>query len=114
MQETNFSTIQGDTLILTVVYKDNTPQKAPINLTGYTAEFQVRDQPGGKIVCATVDTTSGIVINGPTGTITVTIPSNLTKKFTVPQASYQLQINSGTVKTTLATGWIKVSKGIIE
>jgi len=112
MQDTNFKIIQGDTLVLSVIYKDNSGN--PINITGYTAEFQVRDMPGGKTVCATVDTTNGIVIDGPNGKVTVTVSSDLTKKFSVPKSAYQLQINSGTVKTTLATGWFEVSKGIIQ
>jgi hypothetical protein len=112
MQDSNFKIIQGDTLVLTAIYKDTA--NIPINITGYTAEFQVRDIPGGKIICATVDTTNGIVINGVNGKVTVTVSSDLTKKFTVPKAAYQLQVNSGTVKTTLATGWFEVSKGVIQ
>jgi hypothetical protein len=112
MQDTNFKIIQGDTLVLTVVYKDSAQN--PINITGYTAEFQVRDIPGGKTICATVDTSNGIVIDGVNGKVTVTVSSDLTKKFTVPRSAYQLQINSGSVKTTLATGWFEVQKGIIQ
>ena len=114
MQDSNFKVIQGDTLVLTAIYKDNTVEKNPINITGYTAEFQVRDVAGGKVICATVDTTNGIVIDGVNGKVTVTVSSDLTKKFTVPKAAYQLQINSGSVKTTLATGWFEVSKGVIQ
>lgn len=112
MQDTNFKIIQGDTLVLSVTYKDSLG--APINLSGYTAEFQVRDVPGGRTVCATVDNTNGISIDSVNGKVTVTVPADLTKKFTIPKAAYQLQINSGTVKTTLATGWFEVSKGIIQ
>lgn len=112
MQDTNFKIIQGDTLVLSATYKDSFGN--PINITGYTAEFQVRDVPGGKIVCADVTTSNGITIDGTNGKVTVTVSSDLTKKFTVPKAAYQLQINSGTVKTTLATGWFEVQKGIIQ
>lgn len=112
MQDSNFKIIQGDTLVLTAIYKDSSG--TPIDMTGYTAEFQVRDVPGGKIVCATVDTSNGIVIDGVNGKVVVTVSSDLTKKFTVPKAAYQLQINSGSIKTTLATGWFEVSKGVIQ
>ena len=112
MQESNFKIIQGDTLVLTAIYKDS--NKAPIDITDYTAEFQVRDMPGGKIICAIVDTANGIVIDGPNGKVITTVSSDLTKKFTSPKAAYQLQINSGTIKTTLATGWFEVQKGIIQ
>lgn len=112
MQDTNFKIIQGDTLVLSAIYKDTSG--TPIDITNYTAQFQVRDVPGGKIICATLDTTNGIVIDGVNGKVTVTVPADLTEKFTIPKAAYQLQINSGTVKTTLATGWFEVSKGIIQ
>lgn len=112
MQDTNFKIIQGDTLVLTVIYRDSDGQVIP--MTGYTAEFQVRDVPGGKTLCATVDTSNGIVIDAPNGKVTVTVSSDLTKKFTIPKAAYQLQVNSGTEKKTLAIGWFEVSKGIIQ
>lgn len=112
MQDTNFKIIQGDTLVLSAIYKD--ASGTPINLSGYTAEFQVRDIAGGKVICATVDTTNGIVIDSLNGKVTVTVSSDLTKKFTVPKAAYQLQINSGAIKTTLASGWFEVTKGVIQ
>jgi len=112
MKEANLTIIQGDTLVLTVFYKDSAGN--PINITGYTAEFQVRDVPGGKALCATVNTTNGIEIDGVNGKVTVTVSSDLTKKFIVPKSSYQLQVNSGTIKTTLATGWFEVSRGTIQ
>jgi hypothetical protein len=112
MKDTNFKIIQGDTFVLSVIYKD--PSGNPIDITGYTAEFQVRDIPGGKVICATVDTTNGITIDGVNGKITITVSSDLTKKFTISKCAYQLQVNSGSVKTTLATGWFEVSRGIIQ
>jgi len=112
MQDTNFKIIQGDTLVLSVTYKDSNGD--PVPLDGYTAEFQVRDTPGGKNLCASIDTTNGITIDTVNAIIKVTVSSDLTKKFTVPKAAYQLQVNSGTEKTTLATGWLEVSKGVIQ
>lgn len=111
MESVNFKVIQGDSFVLSVIYKDSSNN--PINLTGYTAEFQVKDQPGGKIVCATATTSSGIVLDATNGKITVTLTSTQTKNFTIPRAAYQLQINSGTIKTTIATGWFEVEKGLI-
>jgi hypothetical protein len=111
METANFDIIQGDSFVLVVKYTDS--NKQPIDLHGYTAEFQVKDQPGGKVVCATATTSSGIVIDEVNGKLTVTLTPAQTKKFTVPRAAYQLQINSGTIKTTIATGWFQVEKGLI-
>lgn len=111
MESVNFKIIQGDSFVLSAFYKDS--DNNPINLSGYTAEFQVKDQPGGKVVCATATTSSGISIDAPNGKITVTLTSTQTKKFTIPRAAYQLQIDSGTIKTTIATGWFEVEKGLI-
>jgi hypothetical protein len=111
MESVNFKIIQGDSFVLAVTYSD--AANIPIDLNGYTAEFKVKDQPGGKVVCATATTTSGIVINAQLGKITVTLTPTQTKNFTIPRAAYQLQINSGTIKTTIASGWFEVEKGLI-
>ena len=111
MESVNFKVIQGDSFVLSAFYKDSSSN--PINLSGYTAEFQVKDQPGGKVVCATATTSSGIVIDAALGKITVTLTPAQTKKFTIPRAAYQLQIDSGAIKTTIATGWFEVEKGLI-
>jgi hypothetical protein len=111
MESVNFQIIQGDSFVLAVVYKD--AALIPIDLAGYTAEFQVKDTPGGKVVCATAITGSGIVIDAPNGKVTVTLTPAQTKNFTVPRAAYQLQLNSGTIKTTIANGWFEVEKGLI-
>ena len=113
MKEDNLDVIQGDTLSLTVYYKDNTSQQSAIDISDYTAEFQVRDFPGGNRILADIDESNGIVIDGPAGKITITISSDLTKTFMTPRSAYQLQISSGSVKTTLAHGWISVNVGVI-
>ena len=107
----NFEIVQGDTFILTAIYKD--PSNQPIDITGYSAIFQVKDKPDGKVICATVTSNDYIVIDGPNGKITVTIPADKTKNFTIPQSAYQLQINSGSQKTTIADGFFSVRRGTI-
>jgi hypothetical protein len=111
MKTVNFQIVQGDTFVLTATYKDNAGN--PINLGGYTATFQVKDQPGGNTLCATATVGDGIVIDAPNGLITVTLSPAKTKKFTVPKAAHQLQIDSGSIKTTIITGWFAVEKGVI-
>lgn len=46
----------------------------PMNLTGYTAVAQIRESPGAEAVMATFQTT----VDGPTGTVSLTLPSATT------------------------------------
>ncbi len=67
------------TYILPIQYLQS-DEETPVDLTGYTAKMQFRsttNSTGSAII--SVSTTDGnILINGPLGTITVTIPSSLT------------------------------------
>jgi hypothetical protein len=109
----NFEIIQGDTFVLNATYKD--ADKNPIDLSTFGITFEVRDDFGGSVVCATATKNNGITLNNTTKAITITMTPEQTKRFTVPKASYQLQItsNNGT-KTTLASGYFAVGKAVIS
>jgi hypothetical protein len=111
-KESNFNVIQGDSFSLNVAYKD--PSGSAINLAGYTATFEVRDKPGGKIICATSSVGDGITITSASGLIDVFLSSAKTSNFTVPRAAYQFQISSASTKTTLLYGWLMVEKSVID
>lgn len=111
MQTVNFEIVQNDTFIVNVTYKD--PNGVPINLSGYTATFIVKDTPGGSVTCTTAEIGNGITKDDSNGVFTITIAPTETKKFTVPKAYYQFQVDSGSVKTTLLSGAFAVEKGII-
>jgi len=109
----NFKITQGDTFQLEITYEDI--NNVPINLTGYTFVLEVRDKPGGSILCATCSLGDGIAVSAPTtGFITVTISSEKTKNFNLPKSAYQLQAILGNSKTTLAQGWFEVNAGVIN
>jgi hypothetical protein len=110
MQIVNFEVVQKDTFILNVTYKD--PNGTPVDLSTFSATFEVRDQQGGEVLCTLASTSTGTVVMTNLGKITITISSTETKKFTVPKAYYQLKIDSGSVKTTILTGWFAVEKSI--
>lgn len=113
MAETiNFEVIQGDTFVLDITYRDSS--KNPVNMTGYTATFKVKDSPSGKVTCAVATTNDGIEIDELNGKVHVELTSEQTKKFTIPKAAYQLQITSPIgIKETLVSGWLSVSKAVI-
>lgn len=108
----NFKIKQGDTFEIVVTYKDSLGE--PVDLTDYTASSQVRDDFGGKVLCATASLGDGISIDEPNGVVTLTYTPTKTKKFTVPRAAIQLQITSPLgKKITLVYSYIEVQKAAI-
>lgn len=113
MDEVNFNVVQGDTFTIRVEYQDES--NTPIDITDYSAVMTVRDKPGGRIVCAEIDDSSGIVIDGPNGGLDITLLPEHTRKFTTPRARYQIQIISDQgVKTTVLSGYFMVSTAVIR
>lgn len=120
MKETNYNIVQGDTWSLTITYTDSIG--TPINLNGASALMQVRDQPGGRIVCASATAYSsspslndGMIITASAGKIDITISADKTRKFNLPKSAYQVQLtNSSGANTTLLKGWFNVDAGVID
>ena len=112
-KESNFSIIQGDSFALQLLYKDSSG--SAINLTGYSATLEVRDKPGGKILCASASIGDGITITSASGgVVDILLSSTKTANFTIPKAAYQFQISSASTRSTLLYGWFLVEKSIIE
>lgn len=119
MKEINYNVIQGDSFILSLTYTN--PDGSPIDLTGASAFFEVKDQPGGRIVCATASglesspTNDGITFSASAGHITLNVSPEKTAMFNFPRSAYQLQVTTaGGIKTTLMTGWFLVNAGVID
>lgn len=87
----------------------------PINLTGYSATMQIRDMPGGMLI-KEIKTTpgTGITITALTGTIGLALTAAETALFTFQAAQYDLLIDSGTTKTYLLEGEIKLTKRVTK
>lgn len=90
---------------------------APMNLTGYTAEMQIRPAPGDPNLLLQIDTTmlvGGITITGATGTIALLITAAQTEAMTFLNASYDLLLTApdGVTVTRLAQGAVSVSPGV--
>lgn len=113
MQNINFDVIQGDTLSFEIYYED--VDGNPINISNYQVIAEVRDKPGGSILCATADMSDGIsLIDFPntTNAVKVIFNPSKTSKFNLPKSAYQVKI----VETgdTLLNGWINVDPGVIN
>jgi hypothetical protein len=83
----------------------------PVDLTGYTANLQIRAFP----LSATIlfDASGDIVLGGTAGTITLTISATDTANFTWWQGVYDLLMtNSAGVSTRLLQGSVTVKPGV--
>lgn len=86
-------------------------EPAPVDLTGYTANMQIRAFP----LAATVlyDASADIVLGGIAGTIVLTIPSTDTENFTWWSGVYDMILTSpGGVVTRVLQGTVLVSAGV--
>ena len=107
MAYTNFDIIQGDTWSLTVTYTD--ANNEPINLSDYQLTAEVRDKPGGQIICGTVTTASGGIISVDDGigaTVIITFPGSMTQNFVLPKSYYQVKVID--TQDTLLNGWVQL------
>lgn len=112
MDEVNFEVVQGDTFSIQVEYQDGDSE--PIELTGFSAIMDVRDKPGGKILCASATSSTTIDIDEDNGILDVTFLPEQTRKFT-PRAAYQLQVISPEgLRTTILKGYFSVSQAVIR
>ena len=100
---------QGATWTLQVVYKNDAG--TPINLTGYTAALQVRQNYYDTTALLTLTSPSGgIVITGATGTIDITMTAVQTGSLDEGFYVYDLEItSSGGIVTRLIQGQFTVS-----
>ena len=110
----NFSIIQGDKWTLEVYYFDNSEPPVPINISNYTILAEVRDKPGGSLICATATNGDGIELiqDGNYNGIKVTFSSEKTFNFNLPKSAYQVKISD--TGDTLLSGWIDVSPAVIS
>jgi hypothetical protein len=85
--------------------------KQPVDLTGYTAELQIR--PFSFSTNVLYDATPNITLGGPAGTITILIPASTTKTFTWWTGVYDLLLtDSSNFTTRLLSGTVSISPGV--
>lgn len=105
----NLTIDQGATFVRTFTWTDAAGD--PIDVTGYSAEFQVRESTRSPDVVLSASTAgSTISVSGGDGEFTITIPASSTRS--VPEGSYvyDVEITSpGGVVTRLVQGAAIVS-----
>lgn len=104
----NFTMDQGSNWDLNVVYKDANGN--PINLTGYTAAMQLRQNYNSDTAVLTLSTSDGgITITGAEGKLVLSATAAQTGALDAGFYVYDLEITSGGVVTRLIQGQITVA-----
>lgn len=108
----NFVIDQGATHTFDIIWKDSNDQV--IDLTGYSAKMQVRDQAGGKQLAFTLTHVDGITINGPLGKLTITINADRTNKLIYPKSYYDILLTApdGVTKTRILEGTFTLNRAV--
>lgn len=109
----NFEVDQNATFTFQVQYTEE-DEITPIDITGATAKMQVRDTQGGsKIACTLTSPSGGIIIDGPTGTLTIKITPTQTNKMFYPKSSYDIMVvDSNGNKIKLLEGFMTLSRSV--
>ena len=88
-------------------------QPAPIDLTGYFANMQIK--PYAQSTTVLYDASSDIVLGGTAGTVALTIPAGATGSFTWWAGVYDLVLTSPAgIVTRLLSGNISVCAGVSQ
>lgn len=121
----SFTIEQGTTLDFEVVYKDSNGD--PISLVGHDARMQIKPSPGSSTTHMTLSSSlaadgTGLNLSGSSGTnpltsgsIGIFISANSSSAFNFNEASYDLEIASGStypIVTRVLEGKIKLSKEV--
>ncbi len=110
----NFTIDQGAQYITTIVYEDSNGN--PVDLTGYTARMQLREQSSSPNPADLTLTSpsGGIVITPLTGTLVITISTAQTSALTARFYVYDLELTLSGEVSRLIQGQITVSAQVTQ
>lgn len=97
------------TRVLTWSTRDETTGiTTPVDLTGYTARSQFREEIDSSTAFISLTSTSGIALGGATGTITLTISAATTAALIPESGVWDLELVSGDIVTRLVEGKVRL------
>jgi hypothetical protein len=111
----NFTIDQGAEYTTTIVYKD--PQGVPIDLTGYSAAMQLREQsssPNPAPLTLTSGVGGGIVITPLAGQLDITITTAQATALEARFYVYDLELTLSGVVSRIIQGQITVSAQVTQ
>jgi hypothetical protein len=85
-----------------------------VNLTGYSAAMQVRENPSATATILSLTNGSGITLGGTAGTIAVAVSANTMGSATPGNYVYDLELNSGGQVTRLLQGGFSISAEVTK
>lgn len=103
----NFVIQKGATWNKVVYWKDSTG--TPIDITGYTAKFQIASTYDAVSAALELTTASGITITGAQGKIELLATATQTGALTAGSYHYELELINGSVVTRIMEGDLTVS-----
>jgi hypothetical protein len=102
---------QGSVWSVVLVYTDS--NNVPVNLTGYTAAMQLRQNYNSDVADLTLTTANGgITIVGATGTITINATAAQTGDLDPGFYVYDLELTSGSNISRLIQGQLTVAEQV--
>jgi hypothetical protein len=102
---------QGSVWTVVLVYTDS--NDTPVNLTGYTAAMQLRQNYNSDVADLTLTTANGgITIVGATGTITINATAAQTGDLDPGFYVYDLELTSGSNISRLIQGQLTVAEQV--
>jgi len=103
---------KGEDVDLNLTYKDGAGN--PVDLTGYTAAFQIRKNPTADAALVNLTHLAGITLGGVLGTIRIQINNDVTSALEIDSGHYALEIDSGTKVTRLLEGLVICTPEVVR
>ena len=96
----------------TIVWYDS--DGALVDLTGYSAEMEIRKNWNDSTALATLTSASGITLGGVAGTIRLRMTSAVTRALDFDRAVYDLELSpSGAADMNASTDCIRLLEGVV-
>lgn len=109
----NLTIEQGAVYTLNLALYSDTAMTTPIDISGYTAAMQIRENKGDATPVITLTSSSGLTIGGVNDNeIDVLITSAQTALFNFSTGYYDLEITSGGSTERLIEGTVTLSKEV--
>lgn len=109
----NFTLDQGSVYSVVLVYTDS--NNVPVNLTGFTAKMQLRQNYNSTAADLTLSSANGdITIVGATGTVTVNATAAQTAALSPGFYVYDLELTSGLNISRLIQGQVTVAEQVTQ
>lgn len=105
---------QGSTFAMRLIWStgDTADTATPVDLTGYTARLQMRDDYGGKLLHEMTTENGGITLNAVPGAIDFAIDALTTDNFDWDTAVYDIELVQGEYVNRLFGGTVVVSPSV--